>query len=75
MTTLPQDDLARDAGILRSAAQHNRANVGVISAIRTSSLSRASLNEVSKLLLIDRRILTDSGKFSSQPGDVGSLSF
>lgn len=46
-----------------------------ISAISTSSLSRASLNEVSRLLLIDRPILTDSGKFSSQPGDVGSLSF
>lgn len=28
MTTLPQDDLPKDVGILRAAAQHNRANVG-----------------------------------------------
>jgi hypothetical protein len=29
MTTLPQGDLAKDAGILRTAAQNNEANVGV----------------------------------------------
>jgi uncharacterized protein YcbX len=29
MTTLPQGDLPKDAGILRAAAQHNQANVGV----------------------------------------------
>ncbi len=29
MITLPQDDLPKDAGILRTAAQHNQANVGV----------------------------------------------
>jgi hypothetical protein len=29
MTTLPQGDLPRDPGILRTAAQHNQANVGV----------------------------------------------
>jgi uncharacterized protein len=29
MTTLPQGDLPADAGILRTAAQHNQANVGV----------------------------------------------
>jgi uncharacterized protein YcbX len=29
MTTLAQGDLPKDAGILRAAAQHNRANVGV----------------------------------------------
>jgi hypothetical protein len=28
-TTLPQGDLPKDAGILRTAAQHNHANVGV----------------------------------------------
>jgi uncharacterized protein YcbX len=33
MTTLPQDDLPRDAGILRTAAQHNRAHVGVYAAV------------------------------------------
>jgi uncharacterized protein len=33
MTTLPQGDLPRDAGILRTAAQHNRANVGVYASI------------------------------------------
>jgi len=29
MTTLPQGDLPKDAGILRAAAQNNHANVGV----------------------------------------------
>jgi uncharacterized protein YcbX len=33
MTTLPQDDLPRDTGILRTAAQHNRANVGVYASV------------------------------------------
>ena len=33
MTTLPQGDLPRDPGILRTAAQHNRANVGVYAAV------------------------------------------
>ena len=29
MTTLPQGDLPKDSGILRTAAQHNNAQVGV----------------------------------------------
>jgi MOSC domain-containing protein YiiM len=29
MTTLAQDDLPKDSGILRAAAQNNQANVGV----------------------------------------------
>ncbi len=33
MTTLPQSDLPRDAGILRAAVQHNRANVGVYASV------------------------------------------
>ena len=33
MTTLPQADLPKDAGILRAAAQHNQANVGVYAAV------------------------------------------
>jgi hypothetical protein len=33
MTTLPQGDLPRDPGILRTAAQHNRANVGVYASV------------------------------------------
>jgi uncharacterized protein YcbX len=33
MTTLPQGDLPRDSGILRTAAQHNRANVGVYASV------------------------------------------
>ena len=33
MTTLPQDDLPKDVGILRAAAQHNRANVGVYASV------------------------------------------
>jgi uncharacterized protein YcbX len=33
MTTLAQGDLPKDSGILRTAAQHNRANVGVYASI------------------------------------------
>ena len=33
MTTLPQGDLPRDSGILRTAAQHNQVNVGVYGAV------------------------------------------
>src|SRR5215467_14406561 len=33
MTTLPQADLPKDAGILRAAAQYNRANVGVYASV------------------------------------------
>ena len=33
MTTLPQGDLPKDIGILRTAAQHNRANVGVYASV------------------------------------------
>jgi uncharacterized protein YcbX len=33
MTTLPQGDLPRDPGILRTVAQHNQANVGVYVAV------------------------------------------
>jgi uncharacterized protein YcbX len=33
MTTLPQGDLPRDTGILRTAAQHNHANVGVYASV------------------------------------------
>ena len=36
MTTLPQADLPRDAGILRAAAKHNRANVGVYASVLQS---------------------------------------
>lgn len=33
MTTLAQGDLPKDAGVLRTAAQHNRANVGVYASV------------------------------------------
>jgi uncharacterized protein len=33
MTTLPQGDLPKDVGILRAAAQHNHANVGVYASV------------------------------------------
>lgn len=33
MTTLPQGDLPRDPGILRTAAQHNRVSVGVYASV------------------------------------------
>ena len=41
MTTLPQGDLPKDPGILRAAAQHNAANVGVYaSVVRGGTLRR-----------------------------------
>ncbi|RPI21491.1 MAG: MOSC domain-containing protein [Acidobacteria bacterium] len=41
MTTLPQGDLPKDTGILRTAAKHNRANVGVYaSVLRAGSIRR-----------------------------------
>ena len=33
MTTLPQGDLPKDSGILRTAAQHNGVNVGVYASV------------------------------------------
>jgi uncharacterized protein len=33
MTTLPQGDLPKDTGILRTAAQHNKANVGIYTSV------------------------------------------
>jgi uncharacterized protein len=33
MTTLPQGDLPKDPGILRAAARHNRANVGIYASV------------------------------------------
>jgi uncharacterized protein YcbX len=33
MTTLPQGDLPKDPGILRAAAQHNQANVGLYASV------------------------------------------
>jgi len=33
MTTLPQGDLPKDTGILRTAAQHNQANVGIYASV------------------------------------------
>jgi uncharacterized protein len=40
MTTLPQGDLPRDTGILRAAAQHNRANVGVYASVLQGGMVR-----------------------------------
>jgi MOSC domain-containing protein len=40
MTTLPQGDLPKDPGILRAAAQHNQANVGVYADVITSGTIR-----------------------------------
>jgi len=40
MTTLPQGDLPKDAGILRTAAQHNHANVGVYASVLQSGKVR-----------------------------------
>jgi MOSC domain-containing protein YiiM len=33
MTTLAQSDLPKDAGILRAAAKHNGANVGIYATV------------------------------------------
>ena len=40
MTTLPQGDLPKDPGILRTAAQHNEANVGLYAAVRRGGTVR-----------------------------------
>jgi uncharacterized protein len=40
MITLPQGDLPKDAGILRTAAQHNQANVGVYAAVIAGGTTR-----------------------------------
>jgi len=40
MTTLPQGDLPKDVGILRTAAQHNHANVGVYAEVVTAGTTR-----------------------------------
>ena len=40
MTTLAQGELPRDPGILRTAAQHNRANVGVYAGVTRGGVIR-----------------------------------
>lgn len=40
MTTLPQGDLPKDPGILRAAAKHNAANVGVYAAVERGGTVR-----------------------------------
>jgi uncharacterized protein len=40
MTTLSQGDLPKDAGILRTAAQHNQANVGVYAEVLAGGTTR-----------------------------------
>lgn len=42
MTTLPQGDLAKDPGILRTAAQHNHANVGLYASVVRGGTVRRS---------------------------------
>jgi uncharacterized protein YcbX len=44
MTTLPQGDLPKDPGILRTAAQHNHANVGLYaSVVRSGTVRRGDV--------------------------------
>jgi hypothetical protein len=38
MTTLPQGELPKDTGILRAAAQHNHANVGMYASVEQGGL-------------------------------------
>jgi uncharacterized protein len=40
MTTLPQGDLPKDSGILRTAVQHNEANVGVYAEVLSPGVIR-----------------------------------
>lgn len=40
MTTLPQGDLPEDLGVLRTAAQHNKANVGVYATVERGGAIR-----------------------------------
>ncbi|MBI3667340.1 MAG: MOSC domain-containing protein [Acidobacteria bacterium] len=40
MTTLPQGDLPRDPGILRTAVQHNEAHVGIYAAVERGGIIR-----------------------------------
>jgi hypothetical protein len=48
MTTLAQGDLPKDTGILRTAVQHNRAQVGVYAAVlRTGTIRRGDRVKVS----------------------------
>jgi len=47
MTTLPQGDLPKDPGILRTAAQHNKVNVGVYAAVlRVGTVRRGDLVKI-----------------------------
>jgi hypothetical protein len=41
MTTLAQENLSSDPGILRTAAQHNEANVGVYAAVMQGGVIRS----------------------------------
>lgn len=40
LTTLPQNDLPKDSGILRTAARHNNAAVGVYAEVVSGGLVR-----------------------------------
>jgi MOSC domain-containing protein YiiM len=40
MITMPQGDLPKDPGILRAAAQHNQANVGVYADVIAAGTTR-----------------------------------
>jgi hypothetical protein len=40
MTTLPQGDLPNDVGVLRTAAKHNKGNVGVYASVERGGLVR-----------------------------------
>jgi uncharacterized protein len=40
MITLPQGDLPKDSGILRTAAQHNAVNIGVYASVINDGIIR-----------------------------------
>lgn len=54
MTTLPQGDLPSDPGILRTAAQHNQANVGVYAmVVRGGTVRRGDEVQVAQVMAGD----------------------
>ena len=55
MITLPQGDLPKDSGILRTAAQHNAVNVGVYASVIMVGSSAAATRLCSPELELTRR--------------------
>jgi len=59
MITLPQGDLLKDSGILRTAAQHNGVNVGIYASVINGGRNRRGDRSCSPELGFDRRPCRD----------------